>query len=168
MIIFEICLFDDLLDMAAKKLSFFFGEISGIDGLAVLQHYMCFFDAGKLILKDGGGMIDGNGYNGAAGFFCNLETSFVEREEGVFFLVSGAFRENTDRNSGLYFFYGFQDGLQSLLDIAPVQEETVKIFHPVGQKRIAEHFFLGNIAGRPGYTGIGKQNIKIAPMIGYI
>ena len=44
----------------------------------------------------------------------------------------------------------------------------MKITHPVGKKRIAFHFLLGNIAGTDGAAAVGKQDIKIASVIAYL
>ena len=89
----------------------------------------------------------------------------MEREKCVVYLVPRALRENADRNAGVDFLDPFQNRFHALLDIFPVKEQTVQIFHPVLQQRIAQHFFLGDIAGRSGNPDIGHQNIEIAPMI---
>ena len=41
----------------------------------------------------------------------------------------------------------------------------MKISHPVGKKRIAFHFFLGNITGADRASAVGKQDIKIASVV---
>ena len=80
-------------------------------------------------------------------------------------LVACALRENTDGNTGFDLFHGGEDDLQPLLHVAAVQEQTVKILHPVGEQRIALHLLFGNIAGADRTTAVGEKNIKIAPMV---
>ena len=72
----------------------------------------------------------------------------MERQECVIDLVSRAFREDTDRNSGMNFFDAFQNRFHTLLDILSVQKQTVQILHPVTEQRNPQDFFFGDIAPR--------------------
>ena len=93
---------------------------------------------------------------------------WTEEEYELFILlisVSGTFREDTDGNAGFDLVDGCEDGLESLFDILTVKKQTVKIFHPVGKKRITLHFFLGNVAGTDRTAAVSKHDVKITSVI---
>ena len=97
----------------------------------------------------------------------DLKASLMEREHIRLIrpFVAGTLREDADGNAGLDLLDGGEDGLQSLLDVVPVQEQAVEIFHPVGEKGIALHLFLSNVPGADGAAGVGEQDVKIAPVV---
>ena len=102
-----------------------------------------------MCLKDFCGVVHCHWNDRASGFAGDLETSFMEWKELQFvcICVSCTFREDTDGDAGFYFFDRGQDSLQSLLNIFSVEEQAMQIAHPVGKKRVAFHFFLGNVTG---------------------
>lgn len=68
---------------------------------------MAGFDSGEMCFKDFCGVVHGNGDDRAFGPGSNLEASFMEGKHIQFVCigVSGTFREDTDGNTGFYFFY---------------------------------------------------------------
>ena len=86
----------------------------------------------------------------------------------AFIPVSGAFREDADRDTGLDQLDTRQDGFQSFFYIFPVKEETVEIMHPVWKQRYLLHLSFGNIAGQPRAAGVGEKNIKKTSVVAYI
>ena len=120
---------------------------------------MCFKDVGRIT--------DSDRDDRTFGFCCDLEASFMEWKHIKLILisVSGTFREDTDGNAGFDLVDGCEDGLESLFDILTVKKQTVKIFHPVGKKRITLHFFLGNVAGTDRTAAVSKHDVKITSVI---
>ena len=92
----------------------------------------------------------------------------MEGEEGVGNFISWAFREDSDGDAGFYFIYCFQYGFQSFFYVSAVKEKAVKVFHPVYQEGITQHFFFGNVSGWPGHSCVSQQNIEIAAVIAHI
>ena len=120
-----------------------------------------------MCLKDFGGVVHSHRNDRASGFAGDFETSFMERKELqlVCICVSSTFREDTDGDAGFYFFDRGQDSLQPLFDIFSVKEQTVKITHPVGKKRVTLHFFLGDVTGADRAAAVAEHNVKIALMV---
>ena len=145
----------------------FFVHFIYINGTAVFHNHMAGTDFGEMCLKNFRSVVHGDWNNRAAGLDGNFKTAFMEWKELCFILVfvPGSLRKNADGNSGFYFVNGGEDGLQPLFDVLAVKKETVKVFHPVGQKRISLHFFFCNIAGAAGTAGIGQKYVKIASVV---
>ena len=120
-----------------------------------------------MCLKDFYGVVKCHWNDRTACLGSNLEASVVERKklQVVRILVTCTFREDTDGNAGLDLVDGCEDGLESLFDIITVKKQTVKIFHPVGKKRITLHFFLGNVAGTDRTAAVSKHDVKITSVI---
>ena len=120
-----------------------------------------------MCLKDFSGVVHSHRNDRASGFAGDFETSFMERKELqlVCICVSSTFREDTDGDAGFYFFDCGQDSFQSLFDIFSVKEQTVKIAHPVGKKRVTLHFFLGDVTGAERAAAVAEHNVKIASMV---
>ncbi len=49
-----------------------------------------------------------------------------------------------------------------------VKKKAVEIFHPGYKEGVAEHFFLGYIAGRPWHAHISEQDVKIASVVAHV
>lgn len=142
----------------------------GIDGLTVFDHYVAGFDFREVCLEHGCGVVHRNGDDGAFRFGSDFEAALVEGEHVEFILicVAGALRENTDGDSGFYFFYCFQDGFKSLLEVVSVKEETVQVTHPIGEQGVAEHLFFCYVACADGTAAVGEQDVVVAPMVAYV
>jgi hypothetical protein len=110
-----------------------FGKFRWTEWFAVFQNYMVFSDLRKLFFKDRYGVVHSNRDNQTVSFSCQTKASFMEFQKFqiAFIPVSGAFREDADRDTGLDQLDTRQDGFQSFFYIFPVKEETVEIMHPV-------------------------------------
>ena len=118
-----------------------------------------------MIFKNGGGIVQGDGDNGTAAFFRDLEAPGMKRQKGVCRLVAGSLGEDADGDAAFYLIDGGKDGFRPLLDVIPIQEQAVQITHPAGQKGDLLHLHLRHITGGPGNPHIGHENIKKTPVV---
>lgn len=71
-------------------------------------------------------MVHGDGDDRTVTFGGHFKAALVKGEKIQFIpFISGPLGKNTDGDPGFYIFNGFQDGLQTLLDILAVQKKTV-------------------------------------------
>ena len=125
---------DNILGIFTNVFLIFFTQFIRINRFAVLYHNFGRRHFGEVCLENVCGVADRDWDDRTFCFGCNLEASFMEREHFQFILISasGSLRENTDGDSGLYFVYCCEDGLESLFDVFSVKEQTVEIAHPCG------------------------------------
>ena len=98
-----------MLGIGPKKLLIFFGEFLRANGYTVFYDDMGRSDIRKMCFPDLRGIGDGNRNDGTSGFGRHLHAAFLEGNH-VSVLTSGAFRENTDRDSLLNIFNTSQNG----------------------------------------------------------
>lgn len=151
--------------MGAHVLFFMPVHILHIDGGLELDDHGGAPDPGQMILEDIRRIHDDHGHHRHAAFLRYLEAPFMEGQEGVVHLVAGSLREDAQGHPPLHLLHPRQDGLQTLLDIVPVQEQTVDVPHPVSQQRIAQHLLFRHIARDSGEMGIGKHDVEIAAVV---
>ena len=153
--------------VGTQKLPVFFGKLFGINGLAVFQHHMGGADEGEMILQDGGCVVHAHEDDGTAGFLGHFKSALLEGEKLglILVFVPCAFREDTHGNSSFDLLNAGEDGLKSFLDVCPVQEKTVKTFHPCGKKRDFFQTVLCHIAVEPGSAGVGDDDVEEAPVV---
>ena len=92
-----------------------FGKFRWTEWFAVFQNYMVFSNLRKLFFKDRYGVVHSNRDNQTVSFSCQTKASFMEFQKFqiAFIPVSGAFREDADRDTGLDQLDTRQDGFQS-------------------------------------------------------
>ena len=82
-------------------LALFFGQGLKVNGRAVLQDHMDRPYLRELVFEDIGRVIQGYGYDGAAGLFRHLHAALLKGKQFFPGLIPGSLRENAHRNSGL-------------------------------------------------------------------
>ena len=166
--ILKISLCNNPLHILANGLAVLLVQLVHVNRLAVFDHHGGLFYFGEMILKNVGGVHDGHGDDGDTALVCNLKAAVVEGQEGVGGFVAGTFREDADGNAALYFFDGFQNGLEAFLDVVSVQEEAVQMAHPDTQQGPLFVFLFGNVAGGAGNPDICQDDVKEAAVVGYV
>ena len=94
-----------------------FGKFRWTEWFAVFQNYMVFSNLRKLFFKDRYGVVHSNRDNQTVSFSCQTKASFMEFQKFqiAFIPVSGAFREDADRDTGLDQLDTRQDGFSPFL-----------------------------------------------------
>lgn len=119
-----------------------------------------------MCLKDFCGVVHCHRNDRASGFAGDLETSFMEWKELqlVCICVSCTFREDTDGDAGVYFSIAVRIVFSPCL-ISFGRGTGNAIAQPVGKKRVAFHFFLGNVTGAERTAAVAEHDVKVASMI---
>ena len=130
-LILEVHFLDDRQHRVVYAAFLVFVEIFCVDGFAVFDDDMGLFDLRQMGFPDLICVVDAYGYDGTAGFLCDLKAAAVERQKRVRLGAAASFGEDTDGDAGFYFFHCGENGFHALLDIISVKKETVQVFHPV-------------------------------------
>ena len=97
-----------------------------------------------------------------------LKASLMEGQKFVGNSASGSFREDADGMAGFDLFNAGKDGLQPLLDILSVQEDTADVHHPETENGNLQGFLLSHNTGGSGKTGVGEHRVKHAAVVAHI
>ena len=128
----------DALEIRRKALLCLFVKLLWIDGLPIFQNDMCLFNARKLVLKYGSGIVHADGHDGTAALFRDLERTCVEgKETQLLAVVACPLREYADGDAVFYIIDCPKDRLKPFLHIVPAQKQAVEPFHPGAQYGIS-------------------------------